>query len=180
MQDVCDPQAESRPLRISDPLRELSVVSQWYELAPYGPKHASIYKICKGLYGTRQLGKDFKARIDFHKDPVYPTQMVDRRRCRKFRSRYRMGLFLGYDVFRMMPVEDLRKLHNVVRGTSGKRYYDLLPKGLPCKDLAAINIYLETIARVAPCPFDVLVRKGYWHDGSWRRLALQSVLAGQF
>lgn len=167
-------------MRISDPLREIEVAFEWYYLRHCELKSESAYKICKKYFKTRHLGKDFKAKLALHEDPKIPGKMVERRKCRKFKSRYRMGLFLGYDVYKIIPVEDLRKLHNKVRGTSGKRYYDLLPKGIPCKDLAAINIYLEIVAKVPPCPFEVLVRKGYWHDGSWRELSRKSILAGQF
>ena len=87
---------------------------------------------------------------------------------------------MGYGVYRILPVEDLRNLHKPVRGNSHLRQYDLMPKGVPAADLAAINLYLEEVVGMEPCPFALLVRRGVWENDMWRELAKKSVLYGQY
>jgi hypothetical protein len=89
----------------------------------------------------------------------------------------RMGLAMGYGVMQLMPLRDLRHLHRPQRHNKHLRGYHKLPKGVPAKDLAAINLYLESVG-IAPCPFPLLLKRGVWHNGAWRELAKQSVLYG--
>jgi hypothetical protein len=87
---------------------------------------------------------------------------------------------MGYDMYRILPVKDLRSLNKPVRGQPWLRYFELMPRGMLAADLAALNFYLEEIVHTEPCPFEPLVRRGVWQDGSWRDLAKQSVLWGSF
>ena len=89
----------------------------------------------------------------------------------------RMGLAMGYGVMSLMPVRDLRHLHRPQSRNRHLRGYHKLPKGVPAHDLAAINLYLESVG-IASCPFPLLVKRGVWHNGAWRELAKQSVLYG--
>jgi hypothetical protein len=91
----------------------------------------------------------------------------------------RMGLAMGYGVMQLMPVRDLRHLHRPQRHNRHLRGYHKLPKGVPAQDLAAINLYLESVG-IAPCPFPLLVKRGVWENDAWRELAKQSVLYGCF
>jgi hypothetical protein len=91
----------------------------------------------------------------------------------------RMGLAMGYGVMQLMPVRDLRHLHRPQRRNRHLRGYHKLPKGVPAQDLAAINLYLESVD-IAPCPFPLLVKRGVWHNDEWREMAKQSVLYGCF
>ncbi|MBI1308623.1 MAG: hypothetical protein GC129_02030 [Proteobacteria bacterium] len=125
------------------------------------------------MLNTQTLGPLTKAKLDFH------TTQHPNHKLRRY-TRTRIGLAMGYGVYRILPVEDLRNLHKPVRGNPHLRQYDLLPKGVPACDLACINVYLEQVVGMEPCPFGLLVRRGIWHNGQWRELAQKSVLWGHF
>lgn len=143
---------------------EAMVASAIGEISPY---HYAIKNVTQN---TRTLGKYTSDKLDLHatKHPRHRTRWY---------SRTRMGLAMGYGVMRLMPLEDLRKLHNPVRGNAHLRQYHLLPKGISAADLAAINVYLERIG-IEPCPFPLLVKRGFWDKNNWRELAKMSVLYG--
>lgn len=124
------------------------------------------------LTGYDTMGSRTKQRLDFH--------LADHPLPIRKHSRLWAGLTLGHDMYRLLPVEDLRNLYLPVRGHPTQRYYDLFPKGMLACDLAAFNVYLEEIAKVAPCPFDILKRHDLWNDGEWRYKAKESVLWGTF
>lgn len=134
------------------------------ETAPY---HYAIRNVTQN---TRSLGKytAHKLNLQAAKHPYHRLRWY---------SRLRMGLAMGYGVMKLMPVADLRNLHKPVRGNPHLRQYHLLPKGVPAKDLAAINLYLEHVG-VEPCPFPLLVKRGLWANGQWRKLAEASLLHG--
>lgn len=154
-------------MRLANPLRERKV-GAWIAYGEY--RHAALRNI---LGNTHTLGPLTLDKLNFHVSP-FPSHMTRRY------SRTRAGLAMGYGVYRLLPVEDLRNLHKPVRGNPHLRQYDLLPKGVPAADLACINVYLEKVVGMEPCPFGLLVRRGVWHNGKWRELAKQSVLWGHF
>jgi hypothetical protein len=124
------------------------------------------------LTGYDTMGSSTKQRLDFHL--AEHTQYIRRH------SRMQAGLVLGYSLYNLLPVEDLRNLHMPVRGKPWLRYYDMLPKGMLACDLAALNVYLEEVVGVPPCTFKLLVRQGVWETGEWRYIAKESVLWGTF
>ncbi|MBI1308624.1 MAG: hypothetical protein GC129_02035 [Proteobacteria bacterium] len=123
--------------------------------------------------GCDTLGQFTKQRLDFHLTD-HPQDTLRRH------TRIRAGLAMGYGVYRILPVEDLRNLHHPVRGKAWLRYFDLLPKGMMATDLAAFNVYLEEIVRMEPCPFSLLLRQSIWEEGIWRDVAKESVLWGSY
>lgn len=125
------------------------------------------------MTGRDTLGPHTKKRIDFHL-VEHPKKALRRH------SRLRAGMAMGYSMYDAIPVEDLRKLHKPIKHRPGKRYFNAFPKGMRAVDLAAFNVYLEEIAHIPPCPFPILLRKGWWEDGSWRYEAKESVLWGTF
>lgn len=154
-------------MRLANPERERKVGTwvAWGEHPRYALKNS--------LHNTRTLGKFTKKKVKFQ---------AMKRKPHKLRSytRIRAGLAMGWGVQRLLPVADLRNLHKPVRGNPHLRQYDLLPKGVPAADLAAINLYLEQVVGMEPCPFSLLVRRGVWENGEWRELAKASVLYGHY
>lgn len=123
--------------------------------------------------GLKSIGRDAGKRMAFHMADYTKAQL-------KPHTRITAGLKLGYTLYTLLPADDLRKLHSPVSDSPWLHYYDLMPKGISACDLAALNLYLELVVKVPPCPFPLLVRKELWENESWRTLAKQSNLWGEF
>lgn len=150
-------------------------------ISPHWEKVVARHMLRTGRYqkyalyecGRKSLGREMGKRLAFHMGDYTKAQT-------KPHTRITAGLKLGYTFYRLLPVDDLRKLHDPVPDSPWLKGYDLMPKGIPACDLAAFNLYLELVVKVSPCPFPLLVRRGLWENGAWRTLAKQSDLWGEF
>ena len=126
-----------------------------------------------GCYGRTHLGPYTAQKVRFHLRHYSWRQ-------RQRHTRIRAGLEMGYTMYRLLPVDDLRRLHEPVAGNPHLLYYELMPKGMAAKDLACLNLYLELVAWVEPCPFPLLVKRGLWENEAWRALGKTSDMWGEF